>query len=44
MVNEYVLHLHDLSETALSDNLEQFKVLNLERFLSVLDEFDAASD
>lgn len=30
MVGGYVLHLHDLSETALSNNLEQFEVLNFE--------------
>ena len=42
--DEHILHLHDLSETALSNNLEQLEILNLERPLSVLDEFDTASN
>jgi len=33
--------LHDLSETALANHLEKFKVINGEAILSVLNEIDS---
>lgn len=40
----YILNLHDFAKAALSYNLEQLKVLDLERLLAVLNKFDADSD
>lgn len=40
MSGSHILHLHDFAETALSDNLEQLKVFNLQGLLTVLDKLD----
>ena len=38
---KHILHLHDLSETTLADYFEEFKIVNRETVLPVLDKVDA---